>query len=284
MLSLFRSTFTPPRATADAHPWPGLRPPRLRRDRAWTASQGHTCGAKQSARRARLCRSKSGVRLPLPSTCGDGSPVVLLHGNAVRLEDFIASGLIDRLANTTASIALRPSGLRHGRRPRDRLWTADAQATLLDKAFVRLHHRAAHCGGPLMGCVGSALALALTECRRAKLVLISGYYFPTLRIDAPVFATPAIPLVGDVMRCTVSAVFARFAWLNRRRDRDVAPRLFHPLSFPRWRVRCSVRPSPTRAEMRRTPAFMIPAAIVAQALRGAHDARNHIRGRSRQGR
>ena len=168
---------------------------------------------------------------------GSGSPVVLLHGNVVRLEDFVASGLVNRLAQNHRVIAFDRPGFGHSERPRDRLWTADAQATLLHKALVQLGIEQPIVVGHSWG-ASVALALALNKNAAVrKLVLISGYYFPTLRIDAPVFATPAIPLVGDVMRYTVSAVFARLA-LNRIVKAMFAPRLFHPLSFPRWRVRC----------------------------------------------
>ncbi|MEK0397407.1 hypothetical protein WNX13_10455, partial [Lactobacillus delbrueckii] len=44
------------------------------------------------------------------------------------------------------------------------------------------------------------------------LVLLSGYYYPTLRLDMPIIAQPAIPLVGDVMRYTVSPLVSRALW------------------------------------------------------------------------
>ena len=36
------------------------------------------------------------------------------------------------------------------------------------------------------------------------LVLLSGYYKPTLRLDVPLVAPAAIPIIGDVLRHTVS--------------------------------------------------------------------------------
>jgi pimeloyl-ACP methyl ester carboxylesterase len=42
-----------------------------------------------------------------------------------------------------------------------------------------------------------------------RLVLVSGYYFPTLRVDAALVAPVALPVVGDVLRYTISAVIAR---------------------------------------------------------------------------
>ena len=55
---------------------------------------------------------------------GDGPPVVLLHGSAVTLNDFNASGLIERLAKDHRVIVLfdRP-GFGHSNRSRSKLWT-----------------------------------------------------------------------------------------------------------------------------------------------------------------
>jgi pimeloyl-ACP methyl ester carboxylesterase len=44
------------------------------------------------------------------------------------------------------------------------------------------------------------------------LVLASGYYFPTARGDVPVLAPPALPVVGDLARYTVSPLLGRAAW------------------------------------------------------------------------
>lgn len=42
-----------------------------------------------------------------------------------------------------------------------------------------------------------------------SLVLASGYYYPTVRADVFLFSPPAIPVIGDVMRYTVSPVIGR---------------------------------------------------------------------------
>jgi pimeloyl-ACP methyl ester carboxylesterase len=39
------------------------------------------------------------------------------------------------------------------------------------------------------------------------LVLLSGYYCPTLRADVPLFSLPAIPVIGDLIRYTVGPLF-----------------------------------------------------------------------------
>jgi hypothetical protein len=58
------------------------------------------------------------------------------------------------------------------------------------------------------------VALALAERHSADvagLVLLSGYYFPTPRLDALLVAPAAVPVLGDILRHTISPVFG---WLN----------------------------------------------------------------------
>ena len=69
---------------------------------------------------------------------GAGSPVVLLHGNTFLLQDFIGSGLVDRLAQRHRVIAFDRPGFGYSERPRDRLWTVSAQAALLQRALAHL--------------------------------------------------------------------------------------------------------------------------------------------------
>ena len=58
-----------------------------------------------------------------------------------------------------------------------------------------------------------ALELALRHPSSvAALALLSGYYFPTARVDAPVQALPAVPVLGDLMRYTISPLLLRLAW------------------------------------------------------------------------
>ena len=55
-----------------------------------------------------------------------------------------------------------------------------------------------------------ALALALDHPEDVRrLVLLGGYYYPTARVDALLTASVALPVLGDVMRYTVTAVSAR---------------------------------------------------------------------------
>jgi pimeloyl-ACP methyl ester carboxylesterase len=254
MLSLFRNLYPATRRSRHAAV-AGLSTAAFAATAAWSALKARRAAQNNPPKGAFV--QVDGVFLHYLER-GTGSPVVLLHGNVVRLEDFTASGLIDRLAEHHRVIAFDRPGFGHSERPRDRLWTADAQAAVLQKAFVQLAIEqpivVGHSWGALV-----ALALALHKAAAVrKLVLISGYYFPTLRIDAPVFATPAIPVVGDVMRYTVSAVFARLA-LNRTVTAMFAPQAVPPAFFPALDREMLVRPSQIRANAE-DAAFMIPAA------------------------
>jgi pimeloyl-ACP methyl ester carboxylesterase len=213
---------------------------------AWTATK---------ARRAEL--NVDGTRLHYVER-GTGDPLVLLHGNVVRLQDFVASGLIDQLAERHRVIAFDRPGFGYSDRPRNRLWTAAAQAELLHKAFAAL---AVHQPIVLGHSWGTLPALELALRRTAevrKLVLVSGYYFPTARLDVPIAATPAIPMLGDVMRYTVSALFARLM-LNRTVKAMFSPQPVPAHFVPNIVREMMVRPSQIRANAE-DAAFMIPAA------------------------
>ena len=74
-----------------------------------------------------------------------------------------------------------------------------------------------------------------------RLVLASGYYYPTVRLDAPFLVPPAVPLLGDLMRYTVSPILGRLlwpAWLRLLFAPGPVPRRFKP--FPAW---MALRPS-----------------------------------------
>ena len=149
-----------------------------------------------------------GVRLHYVER-GDGPPVVLLHGNTVSHADFEASGLLDRLAKTHRVIAFDRPGYGYSDRPRDRLWTPPAQAALFHAALAQLGIERAVVVGHSMGTL-TALAMALDEPSRvASLVLLGGYYYPQLRIDALLTIPVALPVLGDVMRYTVTALAGR---------------------------------------------------------------------------
>ncbi|HEX8449197.1 MAG TPA: alpha/beta fold hydrolase, partial [Allosphingosinicella sp.] len=66
---------------------------------------------------------------------GTGAPVVLLHGNATMIQDWLASGVFDALAKTNRVIAFDRPGFGHSERPRTTVWTPAAQARLIAGAL-----------------------------------------------------------------------------------------------------------------------------------------------------
>ena len=151
---------------------------------------------------------------------GQGDCVVLLHGNVVMGQDFVTSGVFRSLAGRHRVVAFDRPGFGYTARPRDRLWTPDAQAELLIKAFATLGIDrpvvVAHSWATLV-----AIALGLRNASK-KLVLVSGYYFPSPRLDAALVAPIAVPVIGDALRYTVSALFAR-VMLHRTIEKMFAP-------------------------------------------------------------
>lgn len=204
-----------------------------------------------------------GVRLHY-SDRGEGSPVVLIHGNAVTGDDWNTSGVAELLlrANHRVIIFDRP-GFGYSERPRGHLWTAAQQAELLHKALRQLGVERPVVVGHSWGTI---VALALAERHQAEiagLVLLSGYYFWTLRPDALLVAAGALPVLGDVLRYTVSPLLG---WLQMPLLKWA---MFSPARVPaRFQAEYSpamaLRPSQIRATSV-DGALMIPGAL---ALRG----------------
>jgi pimeloyl-ACP methyl ester carboxylesterase len=189
---------------------------------------------------------------------GHGQPLVLLHGNGVMAEDFELSGLADLAARQYRVIAFDRPGYGYSERPRSKIWTPHAQADLLYRALQRLgiEHPiiVGHSWGTLV-----AIALALRHRNYVRsLVLLSGYYFPSMRLDVPLSSPPAIPILGDLMRYTVSPLLGRLLWPQLVRHLfgpSVVPARFG--AFPLW---LALRPSQLRASAAES-ALMIPAAF-----------------------
>ena len=134
--------------------------------------------------------------------------MVLLHGNVVTAEDWVLSGVLDQVAaQGHRVIAFDRPGYGYSDRPRGTAWTAAAQADLLRRALARLGVERPVVVGHSWGTL-AALALALADPAAVRgLVLVSGYYNPTLRADALLVAPAAVPVLGDVLRHTVSPLF-----------------------------------------------------------------------------
>lgn len=188
---------------------------------------------------------------------GSGQPVVMLHGNGSMARDFELSGLVDLAAGRYRVIAFDRPGYGYSERPRDRIWTPSAQARLLAKAFRQLGVErpvvVGHSWGTL---VTMALATEHPTAIRG-VVLLAGYYFPSLRRDVPLGAGPAIPILGDILRHTIAPIIGRMLAPGLIR-RVFAPSPV-PDSFQAFPVELSLRPSQLRASAEET-AMMIPAA------------------------
>jgi pimeloyl-ACP methyl ester carboxylesterase len=167
-----------------------------------------------------------GVRLHYLEAGTGGSPVVLLHGNAVQAGDYVASGVFDRVAGRHRVVAFDRPGFGYSERPRDRMWTAEAQAAVLAEAFSRLRIErpvvVGHSWGTLV-----ATALALNHPAAVSgLVLLAGYDFPAARADVVLVAPMALPVLGDVIRYTVGPLVGRLIVARMIR------RMFEPAPVP----------------------------------------------------
>jgi pimeloyl-ACP methyl ester carboxylesterase len=149
-----------------------------------------------------------GVRLHY-RLVGEGPPVLLLHGNLVHGEDFEASRLLDRLSRNHRVLVIDRPGFGHSDRARDRTWTPAEQARLLYRAAMALGLEGFAVLGHSLG-TQVAVCMALAHPDHVKrLVLVSGYYFPSLRLDTPMAHVNAVPWLGDAMRYTVSSLSSR---------------------------------------------------------------------------
>ena len=198
-----------------------------------------------------------GVRLHYVER-GQGQAVVLLHGNGSMIEDFAASGLIERTAKNYRVIVFDRPGFGHSERPRNRIWTPIAQARLLQRALQQLGVEqpivVGHSWGTL---VALAMALEFPSYVRS-LVLLSGYYYPSVRLDVALVSPPVIPVIGDLLRFTVSPLLGRAIWPAAVKKifspAAVSPRF---AAFPVW---MALRPSQLRAAAAES-AMMVPAAM-----------------------
>ncbi|MFM9435445.1 pimeloyl-ACP methyl ester carboxylesterase [Janthinobacterium sp. CG_23.3] len=196
-----------------------------------------------------------GVRLHYVEQ-GQGPTLLLLHGNATMAEDFSLCGLVGQLARNFRVVAIDRPGYGYSERPRGRLWTPQAQARLLRGALLQLGAEPAIVLGHSWGTM-VALAMALEFPASVRgLVLLSGYYYPSLRLDVPYAAIPAIPLLGDLMRFTLSPLLGRLLWPVSMRFAFSPRKIAGSFRLPPW---MSLRPLSMRASAEEA-ALMIPAA------------------------
>jgi pimeloyl-ACP methyl ester carboxylesterase len=166
-----------------------------------------------------------GVRLHYVEK-GDGPTVVLLHGNGVTSNDFVLSGLFDKLAARYHVIAFDRPGFGYSERPSGTTWTPEAQAGVLYTALHALRVErpivVGHSWGTLV-----ATAMALDYPRYVRAIgLIGGYFYPTGRFDAAVMALPAVPVLGQLWRYTFAPLLGRMMWPA------LAKKMFAPAETP----------------------------------------------------
>lgn len=140
---------------------------------------------------------------------GNGPPIVLVHGVGSLIHDFVASGLMDLLAQSHRVVAFDRPGYGYTLRPRKTDWTPEEQANLLVGACTALGIAkpmvVGHSWGTLV-----ALAWALEHPDRiSSLALLSGYYYPTPRPDAALMAALGSPVLGDAWANTLAPIQSR---------------------------------------------------------------------------
>jgi pimeloyl-ACP methyl ester carboxylesterase len=183
-------------------------------------------------------------------------PLVMFHGNGTLVQDLIISGLVDAAANNFRVVCFDRPGFGHSSRPRAAFWSPERQAELFCAALMRLGIERAivlgHSWGTLV-----ALAMAARKGDRVKgLILISGYYFPTWRFDVWFASIGAIPVIGDVLRYTISPISSWLA-LPTFAKKIFAPKPVPEIikkEYPRLML---IRPSQLRA-VAEDSAFMLP--------------------------
>src|SRR5690242_10336759 len=205
-----------------------------------------------------------GVRLHYIERGDPAAPaVVLLHGNGSMVQDLMISGLVDLLARHNRVLCFDRPGFGYSQRPRSRIWTPDAQAALFAKALQTIGVRdpvvVGHSWGTLV-----AVALGLRQdCSVRGLVLASGYYFPTWRLDVWLLSGPAVPVFGDLLRYTLAPIIS-FAILPSMVRKIFAPRPV-PQSFKtKFPKSLTLRPKQLRSAAEES-AFLIPAAAQLQS-------------------
>jgi len=113
---------------------------------------------------------------------GTGEPLALIHGNGTLIQDFTANGLVDRLSERYRVIVIERPGYGYSDRPRG-LWTPRAHATLYEHALHQLGVEHAIVLGHSWGTMVAVALVLQAPALVRSLVLLSGYYFPTARMD-----------------------------------------------------------------------------------------------------
>ena len=207
-----------------------------------------------------------GVRLHYVER-GKGPPVVLLHGNGTMIQDWLASRVFDALAATHRVVAFDRPGFGHSGRPRSRVWTPPAQARLIAAALKKLGvGEATIVGHSFATLVAAEMGLDRRDVA-GSLVLIGGYYYPSVRMDAALASPQALPVIGDAI-CHIVSPF-----LGTAMKPGMEAQIFAPAPVPAaWRAlfpfEMTLRPSQLRAGAAEAALIVPAAASIAPRLGG----------------
>jgi pimeloyl-ACP methyl ester carboxylesterase len=124
----------------------------------------------------------NGVRLHYVEA-GEGPPIVLLHGNASMLND-LALSIVRPLSERHRVIAFDRPGFGYSDRPKSRVWTPEVQAALFHDAFRALGIDRPVVYGHSFGAVVTMAFALMYPAETRGVVLASGYYYPTRRLDS----------------------------------------------------------------------------------------------------
>jgi pimeloyl-ACP methyl ester carboxylesterase len=197
-----------------------------------------------------------GVRLHYVER-GSGPALVLLHGNVVMSQDFTLGKLFELAASRYRVIVFDRPGFGYSERPRGTMWTPAQQAGLLQHAFLQMGIARPIVLGHSWGAfVALELALRYPD-SIAGVVLASGYYYPTLRLDAIPPTILSIPGLGDLMSHTFTPAMMRAMWPS------MLQKLFAPAKvssrYDRFPIWLALRPAQLHA-VAEEGSLMVPSA------------------------
>jgi pimeloyl-ACP methyl ester carboxylesterase len=200
-----------------------------------------------------------GIRLHYTEHGAGEQTLVILHGNGATSEEIRVSPFLEQAAERWRVLVFDRPGYGYSDPAKGRHWTAEEQADLLHIALQELDvHKPIVLGHSWGTNVAISLGLRHPE-SVGSLVLMSGYFFPSLRLDVTWMSQPALPFVGALLRHTVSPLLGRLLWpIERWRMFSPEPTTERFRSdYPAW---MSLRPSQLKASATES-ALMIPSAI-----------------------